>query len=96
MWYNIKGTMFSFDIVRGDLMRKVYVSVNADFTADGKVMPRSFIWDDGRRYDVDRVLDIRPAASLKAGGRGMRYTCRICMKKAYMFLEGTRWFMEGK
>lgn len=77
-------------------MRKVYVTVNADFTADGKVLPRSFIWDDGRNYEVDRIIDIRPAASLKAGGCGIRYTCRIRGKEAYMFLEGSRWFMEGK
>lgn len=78
------------------IMRKVYVTVNADFTADGKVLPRSFIWDDGRNYEVDRIIDIRPAASLKAGGCGIRYTCRIRGKEAYMFLEGSRWFMEGK
>ncbi|MEG6571714.1 hypothetical protein V6C21_04270 [[Clostridium] cellulosi] len=77
-------------------MRKVYVAVNADFTADGKVLPRSFTWEDGRNYEVDRIIDIRPAASLKAGGCGIRYTCRIQGKEAYMFLEGNRWFMEGK
>lgn len=76
-------------------MRKVFVSVNADFTAEGKIIPRAFTWDDGRHYEVDRILDIRPAASLKAGGQGMRYTCRIRGKEAYMFYENGRWFMEG-
>lgn len=77
-------------------MRKVFISVNADFTADGKVLPRSFVWDDGRNFEIDRIVDIRPAASLKAGGRGIRYTCRVCGKEAYLFLEESRWFMEGK
>lgn len=76
-------------------MRKVFVSVNADFTAEGKIVPRGFTWDDGRHYEIDRILDIRPAASLKAGGQGMRYTCRIRGKEAFMFLENGRWFMEG-
>lgn len=76
-------------------VRKVYVAVNADFSPDGKITPRSFRWDDGREFEVDRVLDIRQAASLKAGGQGIRYTCRIRGKEAYMFLENGRWFMEG-
>lgn len=76
-------------------MRKVYVFVNADFTPEGKILPRSFVWDDGRRYEVDRVLDMRQAASLKAGGQGQRYLCRVHGKEAYMFLENGRWFMEG-
>lgn len=76
-------------------MRKVYITVNATFTPEGEIMPQSFIWDDGRQYEVDRVLDVRQAASLKAGGQGIRYTCRICGKQAYMFLENNRWFMEG-
>ena len=77
---------------------KVYVEVNADYKKDGTIFPRSFIWEDGKRYEIDRVLDIRPAASLKAGGIGLRYTVRIRKKEVLMFLEelhgASRWFME--
>ncbi len=67
---------------------------------DGSIHPRSFVWEDGRRYRVDRIKDIRPAASLKAGGAGMRYTVLVHGKETYMFLEEDhgmdRWFMERK
>ena len=36
---------------------------------DGTVLPRSFVWEDGERYTIDRVLHIVPAASLKVGGK---------------------------
>ena len=79
---------------------KVYVEVNADFKTDGTLYPRSFVWEDGRRYEVDRILDVRPAASLKAGGAGLRYTVRTCNREAFLFLEEERgldrWFMERK
>ena len=75
---------------------KVYVSVNADFYPDGHLMPLSIIWEDGKRYDIDRVLDVRRAASLKAGGIGIRYTVRIGGKETYLFLEESRWFVELK
>ncbi|MPM76218.1 hypothetical protein SDC9_123215 [bioreactor metagenome] len=50
---------------------KVYVAVLAAFTEDGQMIPRRIRWEDGRLYDIERVLDVRPAASLKAGGQGV-------------------------
>jgi hypothetical protein len=79
---------------------KIYVEVNEDRQADGQVLPRSFVWEDGSRYEIDRVKDVRPAASLKAGGVGLRYTVMVRNRETYMFLEEdgcvSRWFMERK
>ena len=51
-------------------MRKVYVAVNADFSPEGKVTPRWFMWEDSRKFAIDRILDVRQVASTKAGGIG--------------------------
>jgi hypothetical protein len=79
---------------------KVYVEVDERRSPDGSLTPLSFVWEDGRRFSVDRVVDIRPAASLKAGGAGMRYGVKIMGKDKFMFLEEEggveRWFMERK
>lgn len=75
---------------------KIYVCVKAVFYADGSLQPVTLVWEDGREYTVDKVLDIRRAASLKAGGTGIRYTCRIAGKETYLFFEEGRWFMERK
>ena len=79
---------------------KVYVDVNENRFKDGRVVPLSFIWEDGRHYKIDKVTDIRPAASLKAGGAGLRYTIRVRDRETYLFLEedkvGAKWFMERK
>ncbi len=77
------------------MARKVFVRVNADFDEQGRVYPRSIVWEDGRSFTVDRILDVRPAPSLKAGGSGTRYTCRILGRSAYLFLDGSQWFMEA-
>ncbi len=75
---------------------KVYVQVMAEFMPDGRVRPKSITWTDGRRFDIDRITDCRRAASLKAGGCGMRYTCMICGRRSFLYLEdGNRWFMEA-
>lgn len=76
--------------------KKQYVSVVTEFTADGKVLPKEIIWDDKTRFEIDRILDVRPCASTKVGGVGIRYTCRILNKETYLFLEEMRWFVEAK
>ncbi|NLN04401.1 MAG: hypothetical protein GX166_06245 [Clostridiaceae bacterium] len=75
-------------------VRKVFVEVIAKFDPDGVVTPLAIIWEDGRRFEIDKVLDIRRAASLKAGGIGIRYTCRIRNKETYLYYEGPNWFVE--
>jgi hypothetical protein len=78
--------------------RKVYVSVYEFRAKDGKITPIGFVWENGQKFAVDRVIDIRKAASLKAGGAGLRYTVKIGPAERYMFLEEDagvrRWFME--
>lgn len=72
---------------------KQYVEVYAKFDTEGEITPLAIkIGDD--KYEVDRVRDVRPAASLKSGGAGIRYTCSVEGRPTYLFLEETRWFIE--
>ena len=78
------------------MARKVTVRVLAEFDEQGQLLPRSVTWEDGRQYAIDRILDVRQAASLKVGGSGLRYTCRIRGQAVYLFRDDNRWFMEGR
>jgi hypothetical protein len=78
------------------LARKVFVKVTVEFDPEGQLRPLWVTWEDGRVFAVDRVMDARRAASMKAGGAGMRYTCIIKNKPVYLFYEEPRWFMEAK
>lgn len=75
---------------------KQYISVTAVFDEDGNLLPLSITWSDGRKFPIDKVTDVRYAASLKAGGAGIRYTCMIGGVKKYIFLEDNRWFVDAK
>ena len=84
---------------------KVYVTVKADFREDGIMLPREITWEDGEKYEIDRVSDIRQAPALKAGGQGDRYTIWIGGHQRYLFFERSmaiagnnigRWFVERK
>ena len=76
--------------------RKHYVEVLARIDEEGAFTPVSVTWDDGRTFEIDRVLDVRQAASLKVGGTGMRYLVRIGQTTTYLFYENPRWFVEEK
>ena len=73
---------------------KINLKVTAGFDLDEKIMPRTIEWKDGRIFTIDRVLDVRRAPSLKAGGVRMRYICRICGKTVALFNDENKWFME--
>ena len=46
---------------------KVYVEVLVWYTAEGRVVPVSFLWEDGRRYQIERVKNVQRCASRKEG-----------------------------
>ena len=75
---------------------KVYVAVKARFEPDGRLIPLSVTWEDGVEYLIDRVLERKRAASLKAGGTGLRYRVRIGSRETYLFLEEDKWFVERR
>lgn len=78
------------------MMYKVYVEVVARFDTQGNLTPLSITWEDGRTFEIDRVLDVRRAASTKAGGVGLRFCCRILGKEKRLYYEDPRWYVEGK
>ncbi|MBO5859272.1 MAG: hypothetical protein J6R20_05800 [Clostridia bacterium] len=77
------------------MYRKVYVDVILRQDKMGSTRPLRVIWEDGRVYEVERLLYICRAASMKVGGYGMRYTVQICGKETYLFEEDGRWFVEA-
>lgn len=75
---------------------KKYVEVTARYDCAGNIRPLLIRWEDGRIFEVDRILEVRRAHSPLAGGGGMRYTCRIFNQKTYLYLDQGRWFVEAK
>lgn len=84
---------------------KVYVAVDVEHTVEGKMCPRVIRWEDGRRYEIDRVKNMRPSYAAKAGGQGDRYTILVKGIETYLYFERStnltgevigRWFVERR
>ncbi len=46
------------------LNKKIELNILVEHTKDGRALPKTILWDDGRRFDIDKILDIRQAASV--------------------------------
>ena len=75
-------------------MPRIELHIIVEHLPDGQALPRAIIWDDGRKFTIDKILDKRKAAALKCGGIGMRYICKICGKEVAIFDEDGVWFIE--
>ena len=78
------------------MAQKVYVKVNADFSEEGELRPKTITWVDGRICEIVRILHKVRAASTKVGECGIRYTVVIDGKERFLFREEDRWFVEGR
>ena len=75
---------------------KKYVDMVVRYYPDGTITPLAVWWEEGIVYPIDKIVDVRPCASLKAGGAGIRYTCMIQGHEKYIWLEENKWFVEAK
>lgn len=75
---------------------KKYVDMIVRYTEDGQIIPLAVRWSPDQLFEIDRVLDVRQAASLRAGGTGIRYLCRIKGQERFIWLEENKWFVEAK
>lgn len=84
---------------------KVYVPVKVAFDEMGRMFPRAIVWEDGKIYEIDKVLGVRPTYAERAGGQGDRYTIRMHGKETYLFFEHSAdfgspipgsWFVERR
>lgn len=75
---------------------KVYVEILARFLRGGGMRPTFVVWEDGKRYAVDRVRFVERAPAHVGSVLPMRYTCIVAgrERRLYFETEEMRWFVE--
>lgn len=75
-------------------MAITYVGVQAMHELDGSITPLVMHWPDGRKFEVDKILDVRTSATV-GNGLGKRYICQICNKQVNLFLDNDgKWYIK--
>lgn len=76
-------------------MEKQFVRVGAMHEENGEIIPVFIVWKNGVQYKIEKILQRCPAASLKSGGAGTRYTCLFAHgQRRYLYHSENRWFIE--
>ena len=72
-------------------MGKVYVSVESITYADGSIVPLKIFWDDGRTWDIKRVIHM--AEPVNNEFEGIRYTILIGSAVKNIYRLGSSWYV---
>ena len=83
----------------------INLMVIADFDTNGFMQPRTILWKDGRKFEIDRIKDFLPNYPIKYIGQCFRYTVEIQGKTRQLYFRKTddqehsqvgRWFVPMK
>lgn len=79
---------------RSKQLYKRYLNVICECSKEGQLKPLYLRWDNGVLYKIDKVLEVRKAAS-QVGGNGILYRIMVQGKERKLFYELNRWFIES-
>ncbi len=75
---------------------KIEVEVVVRFLKNGGMRPLFLVWENGTRYEIDRVKYIERARAHVSSVLPVRYTCLMGGREKYLYFEREeeRWFVE--
>lgn len=73
-------------------MQKYYVTVEYIEDPDGVIIPTGILWNDGRRWEIRKVLHTCIASHNEF--EGIRYTIKIGRAEKYLYRDGQRWYVD--
>ena len=73
------------------------VEVAVNFLKEGGMRPMWIIWEDGRKFFIDRIKLIERASARVGSVLPVRYLCVVegREKRLYYEPENMRWFVEA-
>ena len=75
---------------------KKYVTVNADCTPEGIVVPRAIIRKDGRIDEIEDISGTFPLSDKDLGADGTCYVCWVKGKRTLLNFSEGRWYEEER
>lgn len=76
---------------------KTYVEAIIKVLPDGQKRPMIIIFENRKKYAVDRIRRVTRACATKVGGTGIRYTVEILGTTTFLFEDDEgRWFVEAR
>ena len=78
------------------MVSRIYVDMLVEHKASGEMLPRTLIWRDGRRFEIDEVLSFLFTSPAGTQEMFKSYLCRIKGHEREIHEDKGRWFVERK
>ena len=71
------------------------IGMRVEYDFDGSITKLVIIWPDGREFEVDQLIDVKPTITI-GSGFGKRYRCRVKNKEVSLYRgdEDGRWYIK--
>lgn len=73
---------------------KRYIEVILKQKKDGEMIPLYVVWDNGKKYKIEKIFNKQRKASV-VGGCGLMYSCMIEGRQRNIYYEKDKWFIES-
>ena len=73
------------------MVKRIYVQVDSKRLESGEIIPLTISWEDGRFWNIDRVL--HSCVSPDGEFEGIRYTILIGSAEKYIYRVGHSWYV---
>lgn len=72
-----------------------YVDMRIMHDIDGSMTPLMIHWPDGRKFEVNCLLDVKPTITV-GSGFGKRYLCRVRNKEVSLYNDTveSKWYVK--
>ena len=77
-------------------VRKTYIDVISIQYKTGTLKPLFVVWDEKRKYAIDRVLNIRYPSDASRTQNRLQYTCMIHGCRRVLYYEDQKWYVESR
>lgn len=78
-------------------MNKRFIDVICLNDRSGKLRPLTLIWDENNKYEITKILEIKPLSLLSSNQTGLKYTCLFSTNiKHNLYLDKGKWYVEEK
>ena len=68
-------------------------AVQVEYVIEDEVMlPKKILWEDGRHWDIKKVLHTCSASHHEF--EGIRYTIKIGRAVKFLYRDGQRWYVD--
>lgn len=72
-------------VMSNSFEERVFIDVDVTFSSDGEMIPTAVYSEEGERFEIDRITDVRTSYQSDLGRTSEKYTIWVEGRRSYLF-----------